>query len=147
MSIITISRRLPGSPVTCYSYTAGMEQFRGKSNVGPVRLSTAASLAVALCLFASQGMRIASPAADPLAANSKHYFENSSPGEPAVTSPEKQTRIHTKTSRRLVHSGTLPHTQLADTPAVCYERALAESVCHPSMARSLPRDRAPPVVS
>jgi hypothetical protein len=124
-----------------------MEQLKVKSKIRRVWLSMAASLAVGLCLFAGHGIRISTPPTDPLSARSEHYFANPSPGEPAVTSPEKQTRVQSKTSRRLVHFGALPPTNSADAPAISDERARAESLWHHSTARSLPRDRAPPVLA
>jgi hypothetical protein len=122
-----------------------MKQLQVKSKIRRARLSMAAGLAVGLCLFAGHGVGISTPPTNPLFASSEHYFANPYPGEPAVTSPEKQTRIQSKTSRRLVHFGAIPPPNSADAPAMSDERARAESLWHPSTARSLPRDRAPPM--
>lgn len=124
-----------------------MDQSPDKSAYPSVWMHTAASLALGLCLFAGQGLRISRSVVDFLAANSERHFANSSPSECAVASHEKQIRTHGKTARRLVQFGALPPNNGLDIPAVCGERSLAEVRWQTLTTRLLTNDRAPPTLT
>lgn len=109
-----------------------------------VCLPLSASVAIGLCLFAGQGLRVLGSGVDFLAANSSYQIATSSPIEAGVTSLEKQVRPHSKPPRRTASFGALPPCRALELPAVFRGRSISEARCETLISRSLPNDRAPP---